>query len=61
MEYINDKPYLPGATSLLEHLDSKILLLMRDGRHLVGYLRNFDQYLNMTLENASERIIMKGI
>lgn len=32
-------PYLPGAVSLLEQLDKKLLVILRDGRTLIGYLR----------------------
>ena len=32
-------PYLPGAISLLDQLDKKLLVVLRDGRTLIGYLR----------------------
>lgn len=47
--------YLPGSSSLVEELDERIMIVLRDGRHLVGNLRTFDQYSNMVLDNASER------
>lgn len=53
--------YLPGAASLLEQLDKRILIILRDGRHLVGVLRSFDQFLNLVIEDTSERILMTGI
>jgi len=28
--------YLPGAASLVEELDQRLLIVLRDGRHLVG-------------------------
>jgi len=31
------------------------MIVLRDGRHLVGNLRTFDQYSNMVLDEASER------
>jgi U6 snRNA-associated Sm-like protein LSm1 len=52
--------YLPGAASLLDQLDRRVLIILRDGRHLVGVLRSFDQFLNLVLENTSERIILPG-
>lgn len=52
--------YLPGAASLLDQLDKKLMLILRDGRHLIGKLRSFDQYLNLILEDTCERIIMPG-
>ncbi len=31
--------FFPGAASLFEQLDKRLLIVMRDGRHLVGTLR----------------------
>ena len=28
--------YLPGSASLVEELDQKVLIVLRDGKHLVG-------------------------
>jgi hypothetical protein len=28
--------YLPGSASLVEQLDQELLIVLRDGRHLVG-------------------------
>lgn len=33
-------------------------MILRDGRHLVGILRSFDQFSNMVLQGASERRIL---
>lgn len=52
--------YLPGSSSLVEELDHRVLIVLRDGRHLVGILRSFDQFSNMVLEEASERKIHRG-
>lgn len=52
--------YLPGAASLLAEIDKRILIILRDGRHLVGTLRSFDHFMNLILENTCERVIMKG-
>lgn len=52
--------YLPGAASLLEQLDTRVLIILSDGRHLVGTLRSFDQFLNLVLEDTSERILLPG-
>ncbi|VDN01912.1 unnamed protein product [Thelazia callipaeda] len=49
-------PYLPGAVSLLEQLDKKLLVVLRDGRTLIGYLRTIDQYANLVLHETLERI-----
>lgn len=61
---VNEVPYgylpafLPGAASMVEQLDRKLLVILRDGRHLVGVLRTFDQYSNMVLHDTSERRIL---
>jgi U6 snRNA-associated Sm-like protein LSm1 len=28
--------YLPGSSSLVEELDQRILLVLRDGKHIIG-------------------------
>jgi len=52
--------YLPGAASLLEQLDHRILIVLRDGRHLIGKLRSFDQFMNLILEDTCERVLLVG-
>jgi U6 snRNA-associated Sm-like protein LSm1 len=52
--------YLPGAASIGEHLDNRLLVTLRDGRHLIGTLRSFDQFMNLVLESTVERIIYGG-
>jgi len=42
----------------VEQLDRRLLVVLRDGRHLVGTLRSFDQFGNMVLEDTSERRIL---
>lgn len=46
------------STSLASYLDKKLLVLLRDGRKLIGILRSFDQFANAVLENALERVIV---
>eukprot|EP00941_MAST-03F_sp_MAST-3F-sp1_P004103 g4103.t1 len=46
---------LPGTCSLVEQLDKKVLLVLQDGRHLVGWLRSFDQFTNFVIEETFER------
>jgi U6 snRNA-associated Sm-like protein LSm1 len=48
--------YLPGTASLLEELDKKLMVLLRDGRTLIGYLRSVDQFANLVLHQTIERI-----
>jgi U6 snRNA-associated Sm-like protein LSm1 len=52
--------YLPGAASLLAEIDKRILIILRDGRHLVGTLRSFDHFMNLILEDTCERVVMNN-
>lgn len=47
--------YLPGSASLVEQLDQTILIVLRDGKHLIGTLSSFDQFSNLVLRDAFER------
>ena len=33
------------------------MILLRDGKHLIGTIRSFDQYSNIVLEDTSERFV----
>ncbi|KAH9509549.1 SM-like, degradation of cytoplasmic mRNAs and positively regulates transcription initiation [Bulinus truncatus] len=48
--------YLPGTASLIEEIDKKLLVVLRDGRTLIGYLRTIDQFANLVLHRTIERI-----
>uniref|UniRef100_UPI00398E686F U6 snRNA-associated Sm-like protein LSm1 n=1 Tax=Pristiophorus japonicus TaxID=55135 RepID=UPI00398E686F len=48
--------YMPGTASLIEDTDKKHLVLLRDGRTLIGYLRSIDQFANLVLHQTMERI-----
>ena len=52
----NTVTYLPGTASLIEEIDKKLLVVLRDGRTLIGYLRSIDQFANLLLEDTIERI-----
>ncbi|XP_016496756.1 sm-like protein LSM1B isoform X4 [Nicotiana tabacum] len=49
------------SSSLASYLDRKILILLRDGRKLLGTLRSFDQYANIVLEGTSERVMVGNL
>eukprot|EP00918_Siedleckia_nematoides_P002619 GHVU01005970.1.p1 GENE.GHVU01005970.1~~GHVU01005970.1.p1 ORF type:complete len:247 (-),score=53.72 GHVU01005970.1:1343-2083(-) len=42
--------------SLEEELDRKLLIVLRDGKMYVGHLRGFDQFGNLLMEDAYERV-----
>ncbi|XP_051058248.1 U6 snRNA-associated Sm-like protein LSm1 [Phodopus roborovskii] len=48
--------YMPGTASLIENIDKKHLVLLQDGRTLIGFLRNIDQFANLVLHPSVEHI-----
>jgi U6 snRNA-associated Sm-like protein LSm1 len=48
--------YMPGTASLIGDIDKQLLVILRDGRSLIGYLRSIDQFANLLLSNTIERI-----
>lgn len=55
MEATNSS-FVPGSASLLNLLDKPILLTMRDGSHLFGILRSYDQFANLLLAETVQRV-----
>ncbi|KAL7425275.1 hypothetical protein Q5752_000963 [Cryptotrichosporon argae] len=49
---------IPFTTSgsLVDLVDKKILVILRDGRKLIGVLRSYDQFANCLLESTVERL-----
>jgi len=52
--------FFGGVTSLAEHLDRNIMLVLRDGRVLIGTLSSYDQYGSIVLSNSKERLVAKN-
>jgi len=50
-----DGGLVTASVSLVEEVDKKIMVILRDGRNLVGTMRSFDQYANVVLEQTVER------
>jgi U6 snRNA-associated Sm-like protein LSm1 len=48
--------YMPGTASLIGDIDKQLMVILRDGRSLIGYLRSIDQFANLLLSNTIERI-----
>merc|ERR1711937_241205 len=44
--------YLPGTAGLIEEIDKKHLVVLRDGRTLIGTLRAIDQFANLVLHGT---------
>ncbi|KDQ63713.1 hypothetical protein JAAARDRAFT_29738 [Jaapia argillacea MUCL 33604] len=49
---------IPFTTSgsLVDCVDRKMMVVLRDGRKLIGVLRSYDQFANLVLEDTVERI-----
>ncbi|KAG9128177.1 SM-like, degradation of cytoplasmic mRNAs and positively regulates transcription initiation [Ceratobasidium sp. 392] len=49
---------IPFTTSgsLVESVDKKMVVVLRDGRKLIGVLRSYDQFANLVMEGTLERI-----
>lgn len=41
---------------IIFNLSEKLMVLLRDGRTLIGYLRSVDQFANLVLHKTIERI-----
>ncbi|KNC46254.1 LSM1 protein [Thecamonas trahens ATCC 50062] len=50
--------FIPGAASLRDELDQRMLVVLRDGKTLEGYLRSYDQFSNLVLEETVERVVV---
>ena len=46
----------PDTTALVNEVDKRQLVVLRDNRMYVGVLRSFDQFANIVLEHCHERI-----
>ncbi|KAL7749941.1 hypothetical protein RI367_004817 [Sorochytrium milnesiophthora] len=56
METSTTPTFLPGAASLIDCIDKRLLVVLRDGRKLMGILRSYDQFANLVLQDTVERI-----
>ncbi|KAI9010371.1 hypothetical protein CLU79DRAFT_710599 [Phycomyces nitens] len=53
---ITSGPFFTTSTGLIDSVDKKLMVVLRDGRKLIGTLRSFDQYANLVLQDTIERI-----
>eukprot|EP01024_Parvocaulis_polyphysoides_P022814 TRINITY_DN2113_c0_g1_i4.p2 TRINITY_DN2113_c0_g1~~TRINITY_DN2113_c0_g1_i4.p2 ORF type:complete len:152 (-),score=25.35 TRINITY_DN2113_c0_g1_i4:195-650(-) len=49
----------PPGFGLVELLDKKVILVMRDGRTMIGVMRSFDQFNNVVVQDCFERIVVE--
>merc|ERR1712228_471465 len=50
--------YLPGTASLVEEVDRKQMVVLRDGKILIGMLRSVDQFGNLALQDTIQRTVI---
>ena len=51
------RPLTPGAASARACAE-KLIVMLRDGRKIIGVMRSFDQFANIVLEHAVERVVV---
>lgn len=56
-----EKEGLSAVASLVEDLDKRLLVVLRDGRQYIGVLRSFDQFSNIVLEQCVERVTVDAV
>ncbi|WFD30381.1 hypothetical protein MSPP1_001400 [Malassezia sp. CBS 17886] len=44
--------------ALVDCIDKKVIVVLRDGRKLVGILRSYDQFANLVLQDSVERVFL---
>ncbi|MCJ1372875.1 SM-like, degradation of cytoplasmic mRNAs and positively regulates transcription initiation [Loxospora ochrophaea] len=49
------------ANQLLDLTDKKLMVVLRDGRKLIGVLRSWDQFANLVLQDSIERLFVKDL
>jgi U6 snRNA-associated Sm-like protein LSm1 len=59
---MEDVKLLPGwASSFDDLLDKRVVALLIDGRNIVGFLRSYDQFANIMIDDAYERHIADSL
>ncbi|CAO3660809.1 unnamed protein product [Rhizopus microsporus] len=53
---ITNGPFFTTSTGLIDSIDKKLMVVLRNGRKLIGTLRSFDQFANLVLQDTIERI-----
>jgi len=47
------------AGCLVDYVDKKVMVMLRDGRKVFGFLRSYDQFANLVLQETVERIYVQ--
>ncbi|CAF1240946.1 unnamed protein product [Rotaria sp. Silwood1] len=56
LSIVNNDYYLSGMAALIGDVDKQLMVMLRDGRTLIAFLRSLDQFGNLVLHQAFERI-----
>ncbi|OLL26790.1 U6 snRNA-associated Sm-like protein LSm1 [Neolecta irregularis DAH-3] len=48
--------FFTTSGSLLDCVDKRLIIVLRDGKTLLGVLRSYDQYANLVLQDTIERL-----
>ncbi|KAF3914391.1 hypothetical protein ABW21_db0202988 [Orbilia brochopaga] len=59
-EQLPPQVFTTGA-QLLDLTDKKLVIVLRDGRKLIGTLRSYDQYANLVLQDTVERLYSQDL
>ncbi|KXN73406.1 U6 snRNA-associated Sm-like protein LSm1 [Conidiobolus coronatus NRRL 28638] len=54
--FLKEKSVFTTSASLIDSLDKRMLVMLRDGRKLLGVLRSYDQFANLVLQDTIERV-----
>lgn len=49
------------AAQLLDLTDKKLMVVLRDGRKLIGALRSWDQFGNLVMQDTVERLFVQKL
>ncbi|KAJ1920951.1 hypothetical protein H4219_001004 [Mycoemilia scoparia] len=60
MNNLNLENFFTTGQSLQPYLDKDLLVVLRDGRKLLGILRSYDQFANLVLQDTIERIYVNN-
>ncbi|KAI8050470.1 hypothetical protein BDF22DRAFT_745343 [Syncephalis plumigaleata] len=61
MDGFPPEQFFTTSASLVDCVDKRLVVVLRDGRKLFGVLRSFDQFANLVLQDTVERLYAEGI
>ncbi|KAL8941079.1 MAG: hypothetical protein Q9216_002450 [Gyalolechia sp. 2 TL-2023] len=58
---IDPKNTMADRRAIVDRVIEKLVLVLRDGRKLIGVLRSWDQFANLVLQDTVERIFVEDL